>query len=102
MLFPHFPFFAKNRLLPARICPDCFLLAKPLKLSPGESIMAKNKGGFIWGVLLGAMATAIAGCVVMSRSCKTFMASGGAAKRAPERAAKRKATKVRSAAIKKK
>jgi len=63
--------------------------------------MAKNKGGFIWGVLLGAVATAIAGILVMSRSCKTFMASGGMAKSAPKRAAKRKTGKVRRIAAKK-
>jgi hypothetical protein len=30
--------------------------------------MEKHEGGFFWGVLLGATAVAIAGCVVLCRS----------------------------------
>jgi hypothetical protein len=63
--------------------------------------MAKNTGGFFWGVLLGAVATAIAGCVVMSGSCKTFPAGASPVKSQPKRAPKRKAGTVRRIAVKK-
>jgi hypothetical protein len=44
--------------------------------------MAKYEGGFFWGVLLGAVTAAIAGCLALSRSFRTTPAVSGAAKRA--------------------
>ena len=44
--------------------------------------MAKHEGVFFWGVLLGAITTAIAGCVALSRSFRSTPAASGAAKRA--------------------
>lgn len=63
--------------------------------------MAKHEGGFFWGVLLGAVAAAIAGSVILSRSCQTFMASGATGKMTPQRTRKPKNGKVRRVAAKK-
>jgi gas vesicle protein len=64
--------------------------------------MAKNEGGFFWGVLLGAIAAAIAGCLVLTRSSRTFPIGAGTAKSPAKRVPQRKAMKARSAAVKKK
>jgi hypothetical protein len=34
--------------------------------------MDKHEGGFFWGVLLGAAAVAIAGGVILARSCRNY------------------------------
>ncbi len=59
--------------------------------------MAKHEGGFFWGVLLGAITAAIAGCVVLSRSFKSTPVSSGSPKRVPVRARKPKTGVVRQA-----
>jgi len=52
--------------------------------------MAKHEGGFFWGVLLGAITAAIAGCVALSRSFRGTPAGGGSPKSAPLSARKPK------------
>ncbi|MCU0237432.1 MAG: hypothetical protein MUC72_10155 [Acidobacteria bacterium] len=64
--------------------------------------MAKHEGDFFWGVLFGAIAAAIAGCLVLSRSCKTFPTGPGPAKDSAKPTPKRKAVTVRRAAAKRK
>lgn len=64
--------------------------------------MAKTEGGFFWGVLFGAIAAAIAGCLVLARSSKTYPAGAGKAKSPAKRNPKRNATKARGATVKKK
>lgn len=48
--------------------------------------MAKHEGGFFWGVLLGAIAAAIAGCVALSRSFRGTPVSNGSPAKAPRSA----------------
>ena len=57
--------------------------------------MAKHEGGFFWGVLLGAITAAIAGCVALSRSFRTTPAGSGAVKSAAPGARKPKTGVVR-------
>jgi hypothetical protein len=45
--------------------------------------MEKHEGYFFWGVLLGAAAAAIAGCVILARSFKGSPAGGGSPRVAP-------------------
>jgi len=57
--------------------------------------MAKHESGFFWGVLLGAITTAIVGCVALSRSFRSTPARSASPRRAPKSALAPKTGAVR-------